>query len=273
MNILLIGGLALLLAAPINTEHNWPEHKWIDLTHDFSAETIYWPTEKPFNLEVLSHGIGAGGYFYAANRFSAAEHGGTHIDAPIHFAEGQHSVEQIPLWRLIGPAVLIDVTNGEAANMPVDADYQISVADFENWEKQYGRLPDNSIILLRTGFGRYWPDKQKYLGTTMRGQAGVAQLHFPGLHPAAARWLVRHRQIASIGIDTPSIDYGQSTQYESHQILFAEQIPVFENLANLEKLPATGLAVIALPMKIRGGSGAPLRIIASTNHQRRMGKE
>ena len=238
------------------------EDKWIDLTHDFAPETIYWPTEAPFNLEVLSHGISAGGYFYVANRFSAAEHGGTHIDAPIHFAEGQHSVEQIPLWRLIGQAVLIDVTAGARGNIAVNPDYQITVDDFKNWEKQHGRLPNKSIILLRTGFGHYWPDKKKYLGTTMRGQAGVAKLHFPGLHPDAAHWLVRKRQIASIGIDTPSIDYGQSKKYLSHQILFAEQIPVFENLANLEKLPATGIEVIALPMKIRGGSGAPLRIVA-----------
>ncbi|HEX4899203.1 MAG TPA: cyclase family protein, partial [Pyrinomonadaceae bacterium] len=95
--------------------------------------------------------------------------------------------------------------------------------------------------------------------------AAVAKLHFPGLHPDTARWLVTNRSIKAIGLDTASIDFGQSIKFESHQILFEKDIPAFENVANLDKLPARGFSVVALPMKIKGGSGGPLRIIALLN--------
>ena len=102
----------------------------------------------------------------------------------------------------------------------------------------------------------------RYLGTAERGAEAVAKLHFPGLDPDAARWLVANRRIDAIGIDTASIDFGQSTLFESHRALYAANIPAFENLTTLERLPATGASIIALPMKIGGGSGAPLRAIA-----------
>ena len=117
-------------------------------------------------------------------------------------------------------------------------------------------------MLLRTGFAQYWPDAGRYLGTAERGEAAVAKLHFPGLHPDAARWIVSSRPVKAIGIDTASIDYGQSTLYESHRLLYEQNIPAFENVASMERLPATGATVVALPMKIKGGSGAPLRIVA-----------
>jgi kynurenine formamidase len=101
-----------------------------------------------------------------------------------------------------------------------------------------------------------------YLGTDRRGPEAVAELHFPGLHPDAAGWLVEERSIDAIGIDTPSIDYGQSTVFESHQVLFGANVLAFENVANLEQIPPAGGFVLALPMKIRGGSGGPLRIVA-----------
>jgi kynurenine formamidase len=209
-------------------------------------------------LEKVAEGLTEKGYYYAANNFSTAEHGGTHIDAPVHFAAGRHTVEQIPLSRLMGRAVLLDVS----AKCEANADYQISVEDFAAWEREHGPLPDGSILLLRTGFGRRWPDRKSYMGTDERGPEAVAKLHFPGLHPDAARWLVGNRQVKAVGLDTPSIDYGQSTLFESHRILFEKNIPAFENLANLERLPARDFFVVALPMKIAGGSGGPLRAVA-----------
>ncbi|MCM3900094.1 MAG: cyclase family protein, partial [Pyrinomonadaceae bacterium] len=104
-----------------------------------------------------------------------------------------------------------------------------------------------------------------YLGTEERGAEAVAKLHFPGLHPDAARWLAANRSIKAIGLDTASIDFGQSTLFESHRILFDKNIPAFENVANLDRLPPKGFSVIALPMKIKGGSGGPLRIVAILN--------
>jgi len=230
----------------------------VDLTHAFDSETIFWPTEEGFVLEKGTEGVVDQGYYYAAHRFRTAEHGGTHIDAPIHFHADRWTVDEIPLDRLVGPAVLVDVSNRCAK----DPDHRVLVSDFEAWEKQHGRIPAASIVLIRTGFGRFWPDRKAYLGTDERGAPAVAKLHFPGLHPDAARWLIAERQIRAVGLDTASIDHGPSKDFETHRALFEKNVPAFENLAGLEELPATGFTVVALPIKIRGGSGGPLRAIA-----------
>ena len=230
----------------------------IDLTHAFGAETIVWPTEHDFQLVVQQEGETPGGYYYASNRLEMAEHGGTHIDAPIHFSRGGQKLDEIPLEHLVGTGVRIDVST-ECAR---DQDYRITIHDFERWEATHGRIPHGAIVLLDTGFARLWPSRQNYLGTELRGPEGVRALHFPGVHPEAATWLVRERQIKAVGIDTASIDYGQSTQFEAHVALLSHNVPVFENLADLRALPDTGFEVIALPMKIAGGTGGPLRVIA-----------
>lgn len=235
------------------------EKRIVDLSHSYSDKTIYWVTAKEFDLDTVFKGETEKGYYYAANNFSTAEHGGTHIDAPIHFAKNGQTVDQIPLEKLIGNAIKIDVSS-KAQDNP---DYLISIEDIQAWEKKHKKdVPEGSIVLLETGFSKFYPDKKKYLGTTERGEHAVRELHFPGLSPEAAQWLVQNRRISAIGIDTPSIDYGQSEYFKSHVILLSENIPAFENLKNLEKLPETGFEIIALPMKIAGGSGAPLRIVA-----------
>jgi kynurenine formamidase len=233
----------------------------VDLSYAFDSDTVYWPTAESFKLEKDFEGVTEKGYYYSAYKYAAAEHGGTHIDAPVHFARGRNSVDQIPLDQLMGAAIVIDITRSCAA----DPDYRVQSADFENWERMNGRIPAGAIVLLRTGFGKYYPDRKKYMGTDERGAAAVAKLHFPGLHPDAARWLTQSRSIKAIGLDTPSIDYGQSTLFESHRTLFDKNIPAFENVANLDQLPLKGFSVIALPMKIKGGSGGPLRIVATLN--------
>ena len=129
-------------------------------------------------------------------------------------------------------------------------------------ERRHGRIPRRAIVLLRTGFGAFWPDRERYLGTAELGAQAVPKLHFPGLHPNGARWLVRERDVRAVGLDTASIDYGQSTLFESHRVLAAAGVPIFENVANLQRVPTEGALVIALPMKIEGGSGGPLRMIA-----------
>ena len=230
----------------------------VDLSYPFDASTVYWPTAEAFHLEKDFEGKTEKGYYYSAYRYSAAEHGGTHIDAPVHFAEGRNTVDEIPLDQLIGPGIVVDVTKQCDKN----PDYLVSESDFKHWERLHGKIAAGTIVLLRTGFGKFYPDRKKYLGTDQRGAGAVPNLHFPGLHPNAARWLTQNRKIKAIGLDTASIDYGQSTLFESHRTLFAKDIPALENVANLEKLPVTGFSVIALPMKIKGGSGGPLRIIA-----------
>lgn len=230
----------------------------VDLSYPFEDETIYWPTETGFVFEKGFEGVTPGGYFYTANRFWTPEHGGTHIDAPIHFYSNRNKLDEIPVDQLVGGGVVIDVS----AKCDADRDYQIHVEDFRDWESRHGELAKGSIVLLRTGFGKYWPDRTQYMGTDERGDSAVAKLRFPGLHPKAANWLVNNRSIKAIGLDTPSIDYGQSKLFGSHVTLFEKNIPVFENVANLDQLPDKDFTVIALPMKIKGGSGGPLRIIA-----------
>jgi kynurenine formamidase len=237
----------------------FPAGEIVDLSHPYDDTTIFWPTAaEGFRLEKVADGMTPGGYYYAANNFSTAEHGGTHLDAPVHFAAGRNPVDQIPLDRLIGSAIVIDVV--EAAGR--SPDYQVTTEDFLKWESAHGQIPSSAIVLLRTGFSTRWPDAAKYLGTAERGEAAVPKLHFPGLHPDAAKWIVANRPIKAIGIDTASIDYGQSSDFETHRTLYARNIPAFENLTSLERLPVSGAYVIALPMKIKGGSGAPLRAMA-----------
>ncbi len=230
--------------------------QWIDLTYAYNEESIFWPTSEGFLHEEVAYGVTEGGWFYSNNNFSLSEHGGTHFDAPIHFAEDRNHAEEVPLDRLIGPAVVVDVSDR------AHPDYLVTSADLQGWETDHGPIPDGAILLIRTGWGQYWPDPVRYLGTDRKGPDAVPLLHFPGIGPEAASWLVENRSIAAIGIDTPSIDYGQSSTFETHRILYTRNIPGFENIAYLEELPEVGSFVVALPMKIEGGSGGPLRIVA-----------
>lgn len=251
-----VSGCLFLTAA--EADWDFSSGQWLDLSHSYGADTIYWPTSEKFSRETVFEGETEKGYYYSAYSVATAEHGGTHIDAPIHFFEGRNTVDEIPLERLIAPVVVVDVSDSSTAN----PDYQVSVADIRDWESQFGQIPNGAIVLFNTGFAMHWPDSEAYLGTNERGEGAVTKLHFPGIHPDTARWLVNERELAAVGLDTASIDFGQSTHYMSHRILFEHDIPGFENLANLDGLPPTGALLVALPMKIEGGSGGPLRVVA-----------
>jgi kynurenine formamidase len=258
--------LALAAASLTSCQAPAPDHsavfdgrggRWVDLTHAFSESTIYWPTDTAgFRLEELAFGPTEGGWFYASYAFATAEHGGTHLDAPIHFSEGGLTTDRIPLSGLIGPAAVVDVSDR------VTPDYLVGVEDLESWEAEHGPLPDGGILLVRTGWSDRWSDRAAYLGTEATGPEAVSELHFPGIDPDAATWIVDNRGIVAVGIDTPSLDYGQSTDFRTHVTLYGENIAGFENVASLELLPERGSYVVALPMKIAGGSGGPLRIVA-----------
>ena len=249
---------ALALTACSTPGNDLSSGRWIDLTHDLAEDSVFWPTADGFRHEVASYGPTPGGWFYSSYNLHLSEHGGTHLDAPIHFAEGKQTADQIPLERLIGPAAVIDVSAQSAA----DSDYRFTVEDVTKWERANGRLPDGAIVLFRTGFDKRWPDKATYLGTAERGPDAVAKLHFPGISEEAARFLADQRKVSAVGLDTASLDYGQSKDFIAHRILLGANIPGFENVANLDRLPAKGAMVVALPIKIRGGSGGPLRIVA-----------
>lgn len=231
----------------------------VDLTHSFNENSVYWPTARQeFELTEDFVGETDGGYFYAAYTFAGSEHGGTHMDAPKHFAEGHPAAHEVPVEQVMGPAIVVDVSD-QALDNP---DYRVTTDDFESWEAEHGRIPEDAILLLRTGYGQYYPNREDYMGTAERGEEALQDLHFPGLHADAAQWLLENRSIAAVGLDTPSLDYGQSTDFLAHRRLFEDDVVGLENLANLDQLPPTGFHVIALPMKIEGGSGGPTRVVA-----------
>ena len=231
--------------------------RMVDLSHAYGASTVYWPTSPTkFALETLAKGKTDAGYFYAANTLCTPEHGGTHLDAPFHFSESGRTTAQIPLEQLIAPAVVIDVTASAAA----DRDYRLTSADVLQFEKTHGTIASGTIVLLRTGWSRHWPNVKAYLGDDTPGDA--SKLSFPSYGADAAKLLVNDRGVAALGIDTASIDYGKSKEFEVHRIAAARNVVGFENLTNLDQLPPRGALVIALPMKIENGSGGPLRAVA-----------
>jgi kynurenine formamidase len=250
--------ILLLVAVPLQAQTiDLGKVRMVDLTHALDDETLFWPTSPTrFKLERLSYGETPGGWFYAANTFSLPEHGGTHLDAPIHFHRGGVTADAIDLKRLIAPAVVIDVSARAAA----DPDYRLTTADITDFERAHGRIKAGSIVLLRTGWSGRWPDAKRYLGDDTPGDA--SHLHFPSFGPEAAKLLVTERKAAALGVDVASIDYGASTDFMVHRIAAEGGVPGLENLTALDQLPATGAVVLALPTKIRGGSGGPLRAVA-----------
>jgi kynurenine formamidase len=230
--------------------------KVIDLTYSFNENTIYWPTAKSFQHENVAWGKSEGGYGYSSAKISASEHGGTHLDAPIHFAEHGWTNDQIPIDRLVGPVFVIDISPKCAKN----PDYTLTVDDIRAWEKKNGTIPANSIVLIKTGWGKFWPDKKKYLGNDKAGDA--TNLHFPAYSKESAEFLVKQRKIKGAGLDSASLDPGTSKDFIVHQIFNGANVYGLENVANLDKVPTKGAFLIALPMKIEKGTGGPTRIIA-----------
>lgn len=243
---------SLLACSASNSPRTW---NLIDMTHPFDGKTIYWPTNRPFQWDKSSWGHTHEGYWYASATFSASEHGGTHIDAPIHFAKNGLTVDQIPPAHLMGEGVVLDIREKVASH----PDYTLEVEDIRSWESKHGTIPSNSVVFLLTGWGEYWPDPRRYLGSDTPEDPHT--LHFPSFSQASADFLLTHRDIRGIGIDTASIDPGQSKDFPVHRLLASRNRFGLENVANLDQLPPRGTWVMAFPMKIREGTGAPVRIV------------
>jgi kynurenine formamidase len=230
--------------------------KIVDLTYTFDERTIYWPTEKGFVHEFEKYGETAGHYFYSSANYVAPEHGGTHTDAPIHFNQHGRTVDQVPLTECIGPAAVIDFSKRASK----DPDATLSVDDIKSYESINGEIPKGAIVVARSGWGKFWPDRKRYMGTDKPGD--VEGLHFPGYSAEAVDFLLKNRQIAAIAIDTASIDRGAAKDFPVHRIWLGADKPGFENVANADKLPAKGATIFCIPMKIGKGTGAPTRIFA-----------
>lgn len=225
----------------------------IDLTHPLDDRSPYWPegqAASPFHASVAAT-FEKDGYF--ARLITLPEHFGTHMDAPAHFDRNGLTVDRIPPENFLAPAIVIDVTH----EVEADQDYRVQRADIEKWEKAQGRIPKGAAVLVRTGWGGRWPSQKDYMNQDAHGV-----LHFPGLSVEAAEYLIFAAHPVAIGIDTASIDYGPSKNFEVHHITMSAGLYHLENLIHLGALPARGAFIIALPMKLAGGSGSPARVLA-----------
>ncbi len=225
----------------------------VDLSHELDSQSPYWPeghSPSPFKAPTAAT-YEKDGYF--ARSLEMPEHFGTHMDAPVHFDPKGLTLDRIPVRELILPAVVVDVSEV----VKKSPDYRVTVADLENWQRFHGPIPRGSLVVIRTGWDSRWPSQERYMN---RDAQGV--MHFPGLSVEAAKYLVESIHPVAIGIDTASIDYGPSKKFEAHHITMPAGLYHLENMANLDRLPATGAVVIALPLKLRDGSGSPTRVIA-----------
>ncbi|GFW16092.1 isatin hydrolase [Trichonephila clavipes] len=183
-------------------------------------------------------------------------HVGTHMDAPCHFVKGRWSVDQIPISHLIAPAAVIDITKKAGE----DRDALVQVDDFENWEITTGQSLDGTIVMIRSGWGKRWNDREAFIGTA---DNDTTKLHYPGISEEAAQWLVDNRNVYGVGSETLSLDNGPSQELMAHRIILDKNVFGLENVANMDMLPIYGATLYVLPMKIGNGSGAPTRIIAT----------
>lgn len=235
------------------------EVRIVDLTHELDSQAPYWPegsAQSPFHATVVATFEHDG---YSARKLEMPEHFGTHMDAPAHFDAKGATVDQIPAERLLLAAVVVDVSEAVKS----DPDYCVTPADIEKWEKVHGPIPAGSMILVRTGWAERWPSQARYMNQDAQGV-----LHFPGFSVEAAQYLLARAHPAAIGIDTASLDYGPSKHFEVHHLTMSAGLYHLENVANLDQLPATGAVVTALPLKLRGGSGSPTRLLALVSKTR-----
>ena len=248
-------GLAILLVAMSGWCDRAEAQRLVDLTYAFDETTQVWPNNLPFHRDATVRGGTKTEAWYATGQVLLSEHAGTHMDAPLHFAQGQVGIDQIPVERLMGPVVVIDVRVAVAG----DSDYRLSLTDIQRWEARYGTIPTGAVVMMLTGWGAYWTDRERYFGTTTPDLP--TRLHFPGFSREVAEFLVAERRIHGVGIDTPSIDHGPSQDFSVHRVLNGAGLYGLENVARLDEVPPSGGTLLALPMKIAGGTGAPVRII------------
>ncbi|XP_038075907.1 isatin hydrolase-like [Patiria miniata] len=235
---------------------------FLDMSYGYDENTLAYPSVGFFQLSIGERGPTDNFPWLEYNYMSLPEHIGTHIDAPAHFAKGRMRVDDIPIGRLICAAVRVDISE----KAKIDRDYGMTVQDLQDWEEIHGKIPDESLLFVYTGWGAFYPDRLAYQGTTRNDtyldEQGESLVHSPGVGPEAGTWLVQNRNIVGLGIDGPNLDCGQNEEFMTHRVLMEADIYGIENVANLDQLPNTGAKVYALPMKIVDGSGAPVRIIA-----------
>ncbi len=223
-----------------------------DLSYPLDRYNLVWPEygDGGFEADTLKT-IARDGAFVMKYHF--ADHLGTHLDAPNYLFAGAPAVHQIDLSAFFANAVVIDISNHCSKN----PNYLLQKRDIEIWEEIYRPIPDHSIVFVHTGWGSYWGNARKYFGWDRK-----KNMHFPGVSPEAADFLINQRNVVGIGIDVAMIEGGQSTEPVVHRMLLQRGKLLLENVANLDRVPARNARVIMAPLKVAGGSGSPVRILA-----------
>jgi kynurenine formamidase len=237
----------------------------IDLTQTLSADfpALKLPPEFgqvwSFKMERISKYDEAGPGWYW-NNFSCGEHTGTHFDAPAHWVTGKdhpnNSVDTVEPERFIGAAVVVDAS----AEVAVNPDWLLSVAFLAAWEERHGRIPNGAWLLLRTDWYKRLSDPASFVNLREDGA------HTPGPTQEAVEWLIRERDVRGFGVETINTDAGQSYSwplaYPCHALMHGANKLGLQCLKNLDQLPPQGAVIVAAPLKIEGGSGSPLRVLA-----------
>jgi kynurenine formamidase len=245
----------LLDAAPAGVNNTY-----LDMSYQYDDNTMNFPAKShpKTTLELLFKGNMPSGTWVQSYKICSAEHGGTHIDAPSHFREDAWQLHQIPFESLVhAPAVVINIT----ARADLDPNSAVETRDLLDWEREYGRIPEGAVVFMLSGWGRYWGNETAYLGNDRKDPTALAS---PGFSEEAAKFLVE-RKIAGVAVDTVSLDTGDSKTYPAHEVLADANKYGIENTANIDKLPPSGAIVSILPIKIQGGTGGPVRIVAEFN--------
>jgi len=222
----------------------------VDLSHTLNNKTPLFDDSEPEmvykSLATYEHDG------YRTGSFEMLEHFGTHIDAPAHFVSNSPTIDQIDPDKMILPAVVIDVREEVEKN----PDYRLTKEKVAAFEKK-ASIPAGSAVFLLTGWGKRWGDAKLYRNADAKGES-----RFPGFGGEAAKYLIEDKKVYALGIDTLSIDYGLSKDFEVHKLALGHKLFMMENVDKLDLLPAQGAVVFCGPMKLEGGSGSPARILA-----------
>jgi kynurenine formamidase len=234
----------------LNNKKTIAYRKIVDLTHTIHPNIPIWPDDPPVEFETVSQ-IEKDGYFM--RKFSIGEHSGTHMNAPNSFYSGGASIDSYPPQSLVVPAIAIDIRDKSLVN----PDYTLTIDDVLNWEQQHGFIEPGNVIILYTGWQEKWENPGAFFN---RDNDGIC--HFPGFGTAATQFLLKERSIAGVATDTHGVDPGQDESFAVNKLVLEKQRIVLENLANIDQLPAADITLVIGILRILGGSGSPVSVLA-----------
>ncbi|MEL7036891.1 MAG: cyclase family protein [Cyanobacteria bacterium J06592_8] len=232
---------------------------FVDLTHSFEPNIPHWkgfPNEKIETAYWYKPGVGTLGAGFFAQRYTFIGQWGTHIDPPVHFIKGLRTLDEIELSEMILPLVVIDVHEKVAQN----PDYQITLEDVKAWEKQHGKIPTGSFVVMRTDWSKRWPDNE-----AMANRDSQSIAHYPGWSLPVLKYLYEDCEITASGHETTDTDPGISTSrddYSNEIYILSQNHYQIELLANLDRVPEVGAIAIVTSPKPKAGSGFPARVFA-----------